>query len=272
MSRPEAVHLQAAEALQRDIDRNGAVAGHLCVVSDAAEEPVRDTGRSAAAAGDLGETVLVRLHLQDVGRARDNLLQFVGVVELEAVHEAKAVAQGRADHRVSRRRADEGEGLEVEAEAAGARALADDDVYGELLHCRVEHLLHHAAEAVDLVNEEDVAGLEAGEDGSKVACALDGGAGGYSNADAHLLADDVSEGGLAEAGRAVEEYVFKGLAALTRGGDADAEILLDAALADILAQPAGPQGAVQPRVLQLFRAGYQPLFHRLLCACQLQSF
>ena len=66
--------------------------------------------------------------------------------------------------------------LEVEAEAAGAFGpLADDDVYGELLHRGVEDLLHgDAAEAVDLVDEEDVSRLQAGEQGGQVAGALDG--------------------------------------------------------------------------------------------------
>ena len=189
--------------------------------------------------------------------------------------EAEAVAQGSADHREARRRADEGEGLEVEAKAAGAGALADDDVDGELLHRRVEHLLDDAAEAVDLVDEEDVVGLEAGEDGGEVAGALDGGAGGDADVDAHLVADDVGEGGLAEAGGAVEEDVLEGFAALAGGGDADGEVFLDAALPDVLGKATGPQGPVKPRVFYLLRAGNQPLFHRLLCAvpaCLVPSF
>ena len=56
------------------------------------------------------------------------------------------------------------------------RALADDDVEEEVLHRRIEHLLDLVVEAVDLVDEEDVALLEVREDGGEVARAGDGGA------------------------------------------------------------------------------------------------
>ena len=44
-------------------------------------------------------------------------------------------------------------------------ALADDDVEGEVLHRRVEHLLDDAVEPVHLVDEEHVALLKTGQDG-----------------------------------------------------------------------------------------------------------
>ena len=39
--------------------------------------------------------------------------------------------------------------------------FADDNIQGELLHGRIQDLLDHAAQAVDLVDEKDVAGTEA---------------------------------------------------------------------------------------------------------------
>ncbi len=46
---------------------------------------------------------------------------------------------------------------------------------------------------------------------------------------------------LAEAGRAVEEDVVEGLAALLRRRDCDAQVVLDALLADVLIEQARPQ-------------------------------
>src|SRR5437660_1287215 len=61
--------------------------------------------------------------------------------------------------------ADQREPREVEADGSRARALPDDHVELEVLERRVQQLLDRAGEAVDLVDEQDVALLEVGEDG-----------------------------------------------------------------------------------------------------------
>ena len=95
--------------------------------------------------------------------------ELVGVVEVEAADEAEPVAQ-RAGHQPGAGGgADQGEPGQVESDAAGRRALADEDVELEVLHGRVEDLLHRPVQAVDLVDEEDVALLEVGEQGGQVA-------------------------------------------------------------------------------------------------------
>jgi len=102
---------------------------------------------------------------------------------------------------------------------------------------------------VDLVHEKDVALLERGEDRRHVALALEGRAGHRANADAELLADDVGEARLPEAGRADEENVVERLASPLRGLEDDAELLLDPLLADELVQAARTEGAVELVVL-----------------------
>ena len=47
-------------------------------------------------------------------------------------------------------------------------------------------------------------------------------------ADAHFVGENLRERGLAEAGRAVEQYVIERVAAAARGFDGDLEIFLDA--------------------------------------------
>jgi hypothetical protein len=51
----------------------------------------------------------------------------------------------------------------------GGRSLADHDVKLIVLHRRVEDLLHHGAQPVDLVDEEDVPRLQVGQEGGQVA-------------------------------------------------------------------------------------------------------
>ena len=98
----------------------------------------------------------------------------------------------------------------VSVRAAGPWPI--DDVEPEVLERRVEDLLGGAAEAVDLVDEEDVARLERGEDRGDV-LPLERRPGDRADADAELLADDVREARLAEPRRAGEQDVVERLAA-----------------------------------------------------------
>ena len=94
---------------------------------------------------------------------------------------------------------------------------------------------------MDLVDEEDILELEAGEDRGHVALPLQRRTGDGADADAELLADDLRERRLAETGRADEKDVVERLAARLRGRERDRELLLDALLADELVQPARPE-------------------------------
>jgi hypothetical protein len=54
----------------------------------------------------------------------------------------------------------------------------------------------------------------------------------------------VGEGGLSEAGRAVEEKVVERFVALLGGVDGDAEVVLELLLADELVEAPGPEGYI----------------------------
>ena len=77
-------------------------------------------------------------------------------------------------------------------------------------------------QAVDLVDEQDVALVEVGQDGGQVAGPLDGRAAGGVDGDAQLAGDDVGERRLAQAGRAVEQDVVGRLPALAGRLEQDA--------------------------------------------------
>ena len=106
---------------------------------------------------------------EDPGRADHDGLQLVDVVEVETPDEAEPVPQGPGHQAGAGGGTHQGEAGQVEPDAAGRRALADEDVELEVLHGRIEDLLDRPVEPVDLVDEQDVALLEIGEQGGQVA-------------------------------------------------------------------------------------------------------
>ena len=208
---PVLVDLQQVERLVGDPGRDRTFVAHLGDVAHAAQDAVGDARRAARAPGDLLGGLVGDLDGEDARRAPDDAGELVGLVVVEPEGHPEAVAERRRQQARARRRADEREGRQVERERARRRALADDDVDAEVLERRVEHLLGGAVEAVDLVDEEDVALLERGQDRRHV-LPLERRAGDGAEADAELLADDVGEARLAEAGRAGEQDVVERLA------------------------------------------------------------
>ena len=141
--------------------------------------------------------------------------------------------------------ADQREGRQVEGDDPGARALADRDRQPPVLHRRVEGLLQGAVEAVDLVDEEDGARLERGEQRGDVALALERRAGGLHEGHLELGGDDLRQRGLAQAGRAGQQHVVERLAAGGRRLDGDLQLLAQRVLADELLERARAQRAVE---------------------------
>ena len=129
------------------------------------------------------------------------------------------------------------------------RSLPHHDVESEVLERGVEHLLHHAVQAMDLVDEQHVALFEVREDGREIARALDGGAARRLDVRAQLVGHDGRERGLAEARRPREQDVVHHVAARLRGPDENGERLLDLRLAQVVAQALGAQAAVEREVV-----------------------
>ena len=77
------------------------------------------------------------------------------------------------------------------------------------------------AEPMDLVDEQDVALAQAGQDGGEIAGPLDGRARGRPDLGAHLGGDDVRQRRLAQPRRAVEQDVVDRLGSMLGGVDED---------------------------------------------------
>ena len=107
---------------------------------------------------------------------------------------------------------------------------------------------------MDLVDEEDVALAEIGEDPHEVRAALDGGAGGGDEAGAHLVGEDPRQRGLAQSRGPIEQDVIDALAALARRLHRHLETRHRLLLSDVLGEGVGSQLALEGRLLRCCRA------------------
>ncbi len=232
------VDLEHSEGGVGDGAVDDAGAADLGVIADAAEEAVGDAGGAAGAKGDFSGAVGVDGDLEDFRAALDDEAEVVFCVELEAQEDAEAGTERRGEQAGARGGADEGEWPDLHDVGAGGGALADDDVELVVLEGGVELFFEDGLHAVDLVEEEDLALAEVGEDGGEVALDLEGGAAGLLEAYVEFVGDDGGEGGFAQAGRAEEEDVVEGFTAGFGGLEGDFKLLLGFGLADEFAEPA----------------------------------
>jgi hypothetical protein len=105
-----------------------------------------------------------------------------------------------------------------------------------VLHGRIEDLLDDGRQPVDLVDEEDVARLQVGEDGGEVAGLGQHGAAGGPEVDAQLAGDDLGEGRLAQPRRPEQQHVVEGLGPALGRLDEDPEVPLGLLLPHELVQ------------------------------------
>ena len=237
---PLLVDLVELQGLAGDVGGDRALVPHFGDVAHAPEDPVGDPRRAARARRDLVGRVVRDLDLEDPRRAPDDRRQLAGVVVPEPERHPEPVAERRRQEPRAGRRADERERREVERQGPRGGALAEDDVEPEVLESRVEDLLRGAVQAMDLVDEEDVAGLERREDRGDVLL-LERRPGDRPEADPELLAHDLRERRLPEPGRAGEQDVVERVRARLRRLERDAQLLLDPLLADEVVEPLRPE-------------------------------
>jgi len=154
------------------------------------------------------------------------------------------VAQGGGDESRAGGGADEGEGLQLNVQRSRVDAFAEGEVDAEVFHGRVEELFDGLLHAVDFVDEEDGILFGVGEVGDEVLGGLESGAGADLEVDAEVARDAGGEGGLAEAGRAIEEDVAEGLAAFGGRLHGDLQSGVDFALTDHFVHVLGTEGAI----------------------------
>ena len=233
------IHLQPVE---RGVGGGGVDrrrAGDRGEIAHPAQQPGGDPGGAAGAPRDLAGAVILERHAQHPGAAPHDPLQFVDIVEVEPQRDAEALSQGIGDEAGARRRADEGEGRQLDAHGPRARPLADHEVELKILHRRVEDFLDRRLEPVHLVDEQYVPGLEIGQDGGKIAGPQYDRPGSGVKADTEFAGDDLGQGRLAETRRPRQHDVIERLGAAGGGGDEHPEVVAHLGLAGELGK--GPR-------------------------------
>src|SRR5439155_394439 len=132
--------------------------------------------------------------------------------KVEPVDGAEAIAQRTAEQSLAGGSSDTGEVRQRQRGGARPDSLTKHGVETEILQRRIERFLDDGVQAVDLVDEEDVAGGEVQKNRSQRALVVDGRAGAHLDGDAELVGDDVGERGLAKAGRPAQQDMLHGLA------------------------------------------------------------
>lgn len=232
---------------------DGALGFDLGVVADAAEEAVGDSGCAAGAGGDEAQGFITGvLDVQEGATAAEDGEELFGGVVLEVVDDAEARSEGGREKTGAGRGADQCEGLAGDLDGAGVDAAVEEDVDSKIFHRGVDELFDRDGEAVDFVDEKDIAAAEAFERCDQVGGACEGGAAGDADFAAHFVGDDVGEGGFAQARGAVEENVLHRIAAAFTGVDGDLEALDEVGLADVVGDLGGAKGPVD---LFLFGGG-----------------
>ena len=272
----QVIHLEEAERLRRNVLVDNTVAPHLCPVAHALEHAVRQTRSSTATAGDLERAVLADGNIKDGSRAHNNRCKFLGRVILQAECNAEAVAQRTCEQARSRRRTDEREVGQIEANRSRGRPLPHHDIEREILERGIEHFLDHTVQAMNLVDEENVALFEVRENRSQVARSLNSRPARRADVRTELVGDHRSKRGLAKPRRAGEQDVVGALFALLRRLDEDSERFFHLGLSQVVAQFLRAQAAVKREVVLLqvgrhrtiaCRRGRSPL-HR---SCRLED-
>ena len=231
-------HLLGHEALGLD----------LRVVAHPAQQVVGDARRATGAAGDLQRACGFDAHIHQACGADEDVLNLLRRVVVQPVGDAKAGAHGRGEHAGTGGGSHEREGRQIDADGARLGALINDDVQPVVFDGGVQVLLDAGMQAVDFVDEEDVALLQVGQDAGQVSGAVDLRAAGGVQFGAHGVGDEVGQRSLAQAGRAAEQHVVQGFSAHLRSLHHHEQLFFDLGLAVKLREVRRAEGEIKGRV------------------------
>ena len=174
----------------------------------------------------------------------DDAGEDVRVVVLKVAVDAETRAERRREQAGTGGGTDESEMVEVDLDGTRRGTFVDHDVNAVVLHRRIEVLLHDGAQTVDFIDEEHVVGFEGGEQAGEVTGFVEDRSGGYLEAYAQFVGDDIGEGGLSETRRAEKEDMIQALATHFGSLDEDLEVRGHLALTGEVGEAQRAQGVV----------------------------
>src|SRR5262249_20650053 len=171
----------------------------------------------------------------------DDLLEFFLGIEIEPHRNSESIAQRIRQQPRAGGGADQRERGQVNLHRTRRGTLADDQVELEILHRRIEDLLYGRIEPVDLVDEQNIARLEIGEQRREIPRLCDHRTRGGAEVDAQLTRNDLRQRRLAETRWADKKHMVKRFLAGARRFDEHAQVRARLLLPDEFRQALRPQ-------------------------------
>jgi hypothetical protein len=140
----------------------------------------------------------------------------------------------------------------VQLYGPGTGSLAYDEIQLEVFHGRIEDFFYHVVQAVNLVNEKNIARFQVSKDGGEVPGTFQHRSRGCPDVNVEFLGNDIGNGGFPEARKAVDKHVIKGLVSGPCRFNEDSEVVLDPVLTDEIAKAQGSQTGFKANFLSLF--------------------
>ena len=203
------IDVQGLQRIARYAHVYPAVTLHLGKVTHPSEQGIGNTWRATAAAGNLACRHSVYGESQDAGRTLHDAAQGGRIIIFKVHIDAKAGAQGCREQTTPGGSSHKGKRCQVNLDAACRWSLVYHDVYAIVLHSRIEILLHHRREAVYLVDEKDIIGLQRGKDTRQVPRLVQNRSAGQLEPHSQFVGNDVREGRLTQSRRPVQQRMVK---------------------------------------------------------------
>src|SRR5262249_54063127 len=142
---------------------------NLRVVAHAPQQTVGNARRSTRTARDFAGAAPVYFHIEQLRRTLHNASELFRRVKFEPRHDPEAVTQRVRQHTRARSGAYQRERRQVELDRPRRGPLPYHDVDLEILKRGIEDLFHYRRQTMNLVDKQNVLGLEVGEHGREIA-------------------------------------------------------------------------------------------------------
>ena len=133
-----------------------------------AQQAARDPGRAARTPRNFARAGRLDPDAEQAGPAGHHALQFRLGIEVQPDRNAEPVTQRRGQQALARGGTDQGERRQIDPHRTGRGPFSDDQVERAVFHRRIEHFLNLRVEAMDLVNEQDIALFQVGQQRGQV--------------------------------------------------------------------------------------------------------
>ena len=150
---------------------------------------------------------------------------------------------------------------QVYLNAACTGSLVYHNVYTVVLHGTVQVFLHDRAQTVYLINKENVVGFQASKDTCQIAWLIQNGTTGELKSYTQFVGNDITECGLSQSWRTMQQGMIQGFPTELGGLNKDAQVLYHLQLTAEILEPQGSKGILKVLLLVASLLSYIKFFH-----------